>query len=67
MEKEKPLPWIALLGSTLTMLTLVFSFAINTTTIKQYIGAFQPLANFLAVLLLILGIILIYVGIRKTE
>ena len=67
MEKEKPLTWIALLGSTLTMLTLVFYYALNTTTIKQYIGAFQPLANLLVVIPLILGIILIYIGIEKAE
>lgn len=78
MEREKPLPWIAFIGCALTMLSLFIAFVLNITVFGQSIRAnlgippygrelLQPLANLSALALLVLGIILMYIGFRKTE
>lgn len=69
MEREKPLPWTAFIGCALTMLSLVIALVINVTILKQSIrtNIFQPLASLLALTLLILGIVLMYEGLRKID
>jgi len=79
MEKERPLPWRAFIGCALTMLSLFIAFALNITIFGQSIKAanpylppygrelLQPLANLMALVLLIVGIFLMYSGFKETE
>ena len=69
MEREKPLPWTAFIGCALTMLSLVIALVLNVTVLGQSIGTnmSQPLASLLALILLILGIVLMYEGLRKID
>jgi len=78
MEKEKPLPWRAFIGAALTMLSLVIAFVLNVTILGQSIRTstalppygrelLQPLANLTAFILLVLGILLMYTGLKRAD
>jgi len=78
MEKERPLPWRAFIGCALTMLSLFIAFALNITIFGQSFRVnaalppygrelLQPLANLTNLVLLVLGIILMYTGLKKAE
>jgi len=78
MEREKPLPWRVFVGCILTMLSLVIALTLNVTVLGQSIKTnlgvppygrelLQPLANLTALTLLVLGIVLMYTGFKKTE
>lgn len=66
MEKEKPLGLMAFLGCALTvvsvLLILVLDIYLGGTSEAVYES--QPLANLAGIILLILGLILIYIGIK---
>jgi putative Ca2+/H+ antiporter (TMEM165/GDT1 family) len=68
MEKEKPLPWLVFIGSILLMLSLVFSLVVNEQLTGQVPSVFrmQPLSNVAALILMLVGFILIYTGLRKS-
>jgi len=68
MERDKPLPWLALAGCVLTMASLLAVFGANIFLPESYgIYRSQPLANLAGAVVLLLGIILIYAGFRKAE
>jgi len=78
MEKEKPLPWSVFIGCVLTMLSLFLAFAVNITILGQPLRTLtdlppygrdllQPIANVLALALIVLGIVLMYTGLKKTK
>jgi hypothetical protein len=66
MEKEKPLGLMAFLGCALTMvsvvLVLVLDIYLGGTSGAMYES--QPLANLVGLILLLLGLILAYIGIK---
>ncbi len=68
MEGSKPLPWLALAGCVLIMVSLIAAFGVYAF-LSEPGGTFKapPLANLAGIVLLLLGIVLIYVGFRKAE
>jgi len=68
MERDKPLPWLALVGCVLTMASLLAVFGVNIF-LQESNGIYrsQPLANLAGIALLLLGIVLMYAGFRKAE
>jgi hypothetical protein len=69
MEREKPLPWLTFVGCILTIASLFAVLGINIYLVGQSSDIYRsrPLANLAGAVLLILGIILISVGFRKTK
>jgi hypothetical protein len=77
-KKEKPIPWRALIGSLLIMLSLFVGLAFNytilgqpfrTDTTKPPFGreALQPLATVLTIILLAAGLVMVYLGLKDME
>jgi len=78
LKKEKPMPWRVFVGSMLTMLSLFIAFFLNYTILGQpyYTDirrspfgreALQPAATLLAMTLLVLGLALVFTGLKKME
>jgi len=72
------MPWRVFIGSMLTMLSLFIAFVFNfiilgqpyyTDTSRPPFGreALQPTATFLAIALLVLGLALVFTGLKKME
>jgi len=78
MKREKPMPWRVFVGSMLTMVSLAIAFVFNfiilgqpyyTDTSRPPFGreAMQPSATLLAVALLVLGLTLVFTGLKRME
>lgn len=78
LKKEKPMPLRTFIGSMLTMLSLFIAFLLNFTVLGQpyYTDTsripfgrelLQPAVNLLALALLILGLVLVFSGLKKME
>jgi len=78
LKKEKPMPWRVFVGSMLTMLSLFIAFFLNYTILGQPYytdirrspfgrDPLAPAANLLAVMLLVLGLALVFSGLKKVE
>jgi len=78
LKKEKPMPWRVLIGSLLIMLSLFVGLAFNytilgqpfrTDTTKPPFGreALTPIATLLNIALLLLGLGLVFTGLRQME
>lgn len=67
MEESKPLPWLALAGCVLMMVSLIVAFGVYIF-LSEPGGIYRspPLANLAGISLLLLGIVLVYVGFRKS-
>jgi hypothetical protein len=66
MEREKPLRLMAFLGCAITMVSVLLILVINLY-LEDKSGAIyrsQPLANLVGIVLLILGLILTYIGLK---
>ena len=72
------MPWVALLGSLLVMLSLFVGFAFNYTILDQPFRtdttrppfgreALQPVATMLTIILLAAGLVMVYLGLTKME
>lgn len=72
------MPWRVFVGSMLTMLSLFIAFLFNYTILGQpyYTDtsrppfgkeALQPLATLLAITLLVLGLALVFTGLKRME
>jgi len=72
------MPWRVLVGSMLSMLSLFIAFLINFTILGQPYStntavppfgreALQPTATLLAITLLVLGLVLVFTGLKKME
>lgn len=68
MEGSKPLPWLALVGCVLMIVSLFAAFGVYVF-LSEPGGIYRspPLANLAGIVLLLVGIVLIYVGFRKAE
>jgi hypothetical protein len=78
LKREKPMPWRIFFGSMLTMLSLFIGFIFNYTILRQpyYTNtavppfgreALQSLATLLTIALLVLGLVLVFTGLKKME
>lgn len=78
LKKEKPMPWTVLIGSLLIMLSLFAGLAFNytilgqpfrTETSKPPFGreALQPVAIVFTIVVLALGLVIVYLGLKKME
>lgn len=63
MEREKPLSLTVFIGCILTMMSLFLAYALNKTIFRQ---SMQQLPSLIALAVLVLGIFLMFVGLRKT-
>jgi len=63
------MPWRVFLGSMLTMFSLFIAFIFNYTILGQSLGkgALQPAATLLSIALLVLGLALIFTGLKEME
>jgi len=72
------MPWRVFIGSMLTMLSLFIAFLLNfillgqpyrTDVTRPPFGreALQPTATMLALWLLVLGLVLVFIGLKKME
>ena len=66
MEEKKAMPWMAFIGCVLAVGSLPTVFVLSTM-LAQASGEFhaQPLADVVAIIMLIVGIILIYFGLSR--
>lgn len=62
MESEKPLSLTVFIGCILTMMSLFLAYALNKTIFRQ---SMQQLPSLIALAVLVLGIFLMFVGLRK--
>jgi len=63
MESEKPLSLRAFIGCVLTMMSLFVAYGLNKTIFRQ---SMQQLPSIVALIVLLLGIFLMFMGFRKT-
>lgn len=66
MEKERGMPWLAFVGCILTVASLPLVLALSwmlAESSRGYIA--QPLADVAAIVMLVVGIALIYIGLGK--
>jgi len=72
------MPWTVLIGSLLLMFSLFVGLALNYTILDQPFRtdtsrppfgreALQPLATVLTIILFAAGLVMVYIGLRKTE
>jgi cytochrome bd-type quinol oxidase subunit 2 len=72
------MPWVVFVGSMLTMLSLFVGFAFNYTILGQPFRtdttrppfgreALQPMATVLTIILLAIGLVLVYLGLKRME
>jgi len=71
------MPWRVFVGSMLTMLSLFIAFLLNFTILRQSLAdtsgppfgrvPLQPPATLLATILLVLGLVLVFTGLKKME
>jgi len=67
MERSKPLSWMVFLGCILSMMSLLTVFGLNILLPDpEGIYRSQPLANVAGIIILLLGIVMVYAGSRKT-
>jgi len=66
MEREKPLGLMAFLGCALTMVSVLLILVVDIYLQDRSVAMYesQPLANLVGIILLILGLILTYIGIK---
>jgi len=64
------MPWRVFVGSMLTMLSLLIAFLLNYTVLGQPYRsnmALHPIATILSIVLLVLGMTLVFMGLKKME
>lgn len=70
MEREKPLPWRAFIGCALTVMSLYAAVLLNLTVLGKTVKPLDPLepaTNLLALAGLVVGIVLIFSGLKEKE
>jgi len=78
LKREKPMPRKVFVGTMLTMFSLFLAFLVNyiildqpfyTVTSRPPFGKepLQPLATLVAISLLVIGLVLVFTGIKRME